>query len=266
MTRDGDPALAPLEVLQDDPGLDRIVTVPNLVTAVRLACVPVFVWLLFAKHQQTGAALLLAGLGATDWVDGFVARRFKQVSNLGKVLDPTADRILVATAVISVIVHRAVPIWFAAATLGREVLVSVAVLLLAALGSKRIDVLFVGKAGTFALMTAYPLFLVSDGHHQWQHLLRLLAWGFAIPGIVLAWVAAASYVGPARRALAEGRARNELQPAQLVASGAQRKSPISDEDERVSNAGAEEAIGSGEQTVLDLGLGGLGDRSDHGNG
>src|SRR5580692_1437863 len=74
--------------------LDRIATVPNLITAVRLACVPLFLWLLFGAHRQTDAAILLAVLGATDWIDGFVARRFAQVSTLGKVLDPVADRIL----------------------------------------------------------------------------------------------------------------------------------------------------------------------------
>ena len=87
-----------------------------------------------------------------------MARRFHQVSTLGKILDPVADRILVGTAVIAVIVHHAVPLWFGVATLAREVLVSAAVLLLAALGAERIDVLWVGKAGTFGLMFAYPAF------------------------------------------------------------------------------------------------------------
>ena len=85
-----------------DEGLDRILTVPNVITMVRLLCIPVFLWLLFGLHEQTAAAILLAVLGATDWVDGFVARRYGQVSTLGKVLDPTADRLLVGTAVISV--------------------------------------------------------------------------------------------------------------------------------------------------------------------
>ena len=88
---------------------------------VRLVCIPLFVWLLFGAHRQTAAAVLLAVLGATDWVDGFVARRFHQVSTLGKVLDPAADRILVGTAVIAVIVYGAVPLWFGIATIAREV-------------------------------------------------------------------------------------------------------------------------------------------------
>ena len=189
----------------DGEGLDRILTVPNLVTLVRLACIPLFVWLLFGAHRQTAAALLLGVLGATDWIDGFVARRYHQVSTLGKVLDPVADRVLMATAVISIIVHGAVPLWFGIATLAREVVVSVAVLVLASLGARRIDVLWVGKAGTFALMFSYPAFLLSDGSAGWQVPVRVVAWITGLIGLTLAWIAAGSYLPVARRALAEGR-------------------------------------------------------------
>jgi len=188
-----------------EPGLDRILTVPNAVTAVRLACIPLYVWLLFGADNQVAAAGLLAGLGATDWIDGYIARRFHQVSTLGKVLDPVADRLLVVTAVITIMIHGAVPVWFGVATLAREVVVSGAVLLLASLGAARIDVLWVGKAGTFALMTAYPLFLVSDGSAGWQQAIRAVAWIIGLIGLTLAWIAAASYVPVARRALADGR-------------------------------------------------------------
>jgi cardiolipin synthase len=187
----------------EDPGVDRILTVPNAITLFRLACVPVFVWLLFGAHRQVVAAIVLAVLGATDWVDGFVARRWHQVSTVGKVLDPTADRILVGTAVISVIVAGAVPVWFGVLTLVREVLVSGAVLLLAGLGAERIDVLWVGKAGTFGLMFAYPTFLLAHGHAGWQHPVEIVAWVSAVPALVLAWIAAAAYVPLSRRALSQ---------------------------------------------------------------
>jgi cardiolipin synthase (CMP-forming) len=190
----------------DEHGLDRVLTVPNVVTSVRLACVPVFVWLLFGAHEQTAAAVLLGVLGATDWVDGFAARRWNQVSTLGKVLDPVADRVLVATAVVSVMVYGAVPLWFGVATLARELVVSVAVLVLASLGAQRIDVLWVGKAGTFGLMVAYPAFLLADGNAAWQQPFDVIAWVCGVVGLVLAWIAAASYVPVARRALARGRA------------------------------------------------------------
>jgi len=189
----------------DQDGLDRIWTLPNLITAVRLACIPLYIWILFGADRQTAAALLLAALGATDWIDGYIARRFHQVSTVGKVLDPVADRILVVTAIITIMVQGAVPIWFGVATLAREVVVSGAVLLLASLGAARIDVLWVGKAGTFALMTAYPLFLVSHGPATWQSVLHVAAWVIGLLGLALAWVAAGSYVAPAREALAAGR-------------------------------------------------------------
>ncbi len=186
-------------------GEDRILTAANVVTAVRLASIPVFCWLLFGVGRQTAAAILLGVLGATDWVDGQLARRLHQVSTVGKVLDPTADRLLVGTAVISVIVHGAVPLWFGLLTIAREVLVSATVVVLAGLGARRIDVLWIGKAGTFALMVAYPGFLISHGAAGWQEPFHVVAWVAGGVGLVLAWVAAVAYVVPARTALAEGR-------------------------------------------------------------
>ena len=126
-------------ILADDQGLgveaadeSRILTIPNLVTMVRLALLPVYCWLLFARHETTAAAILLAVIGATDWVDGQLARRLHQVSALGKVLDPVADRILMLTAVITIAWVHAVPLWFAGLTLAREILISAATLLVAA--------------------------------------------------------------------------------------------------------------------------------------
>ena len=191
--------------MDDEEGLGRVLTAPNVITLIRLLCIPVFLWLLFGLHRQTLAAVLLAVLGTTDWIDGYVARRYHQVSTLGKVLDPAADRILVGTAVIAVIVHGAVPLWFGVATLAREALVSVMVVVLAALGAARINVLWIGKAGTFGLMVAYPGFLLSYGTAAWQQPVRDAAWVCGLVGLALGWAAAASYVAPARNALRVGR-------------------------------------------------------------
>jgi cardiolipin synthase (CMP-forming) len=192
---------------------DRVLTAANAVTTLRFAGVGVFCWLLFADGQQTAAAILLGVLGATDWVDGQLARRLHQVSRIGKILDPAVDRVLVGTAVIAVIVHGAVPLWFGLLTVVREAVISATVLVLAALGARRIDVLWIGKAGTFGLMVAYPGFLISHGTAGWQQPFHDAAWVAGGAGIVLAWFAAIAYLVPARRALAEGRAaRRALQP------------------------------------------------------
>ena len=185
---------------------DRILTIPNGLSVVRLACIPVFLWLLFTRDDRWHAAVLLGVLGATDWVDGYVARHFNQVSNLGKILDPTADRILLGVGVIAILIDGSVPPWVAVSTIVREVLVSSAVVGLAALGARRIDVQWVGKAGTFALMFAFPFFLAGHSTVSWHAIAHLLGWAFAIPGVALSWYAAATYVPAARRALAEGRA------------------------------------------------------------
>jgi cardiolipin synthase (CMP-forming) len=184
----------------------RIVTLPNVITVVRLACLPVFVWLLFGRDHRAAAAWLLAALGATDWVDGYLARHTHQVSDVGKVLDPVADRLLFIVGGGAILIDGAVPLWFAGVVLARELLVGGTTLLLAALGARRIDVTWFGKAGTFLLMMAFPFFLASHSTLGWADTGRTLAWVTGIPGLALSLFAAAGYVPLARRALAEGRA------------------------------------------------------------
>ena len=144
---------------------------PNVVTSIRLVMVPVFVWLLVQPRHRDwfGAAVLLAALGSTDWLDGQLARRLDQVTNLGKVLDPTADRTLLAAAVIGILALGAVPVPIAVLAISREGLVAVAAVVLALLGARRIDVTLVGKAGTFGLMCAFPLFLAGHSTVGWRH-------------------------------------------------------------------------------------------------
>ena len=185
-------------------------TWPNGVTLIRLAFLPVFFWLLFDTNHRAVAAWLLAVLGATDWVDGFLARRLHQVSNVGKILDPTADRLLVIGGVIGVAAAGGVPWWLAGATLAREIVVSTLTVVLAALGAARIDVLWWGKVSTFALMGAFPLFLLTtNAHHAalqlWQRDVRVGCWVVGLAGLGLAWAVLLGYVGPARRALRTGR-------------------------------------------------------------
>ena len=184
----------------------EILTWPNLVTTIRLLCIPLFVWLLFGREHRAAAAWLLAALGSTDWVDGWLARRFDQVSEVGKVLDPTVDRLLFLVGVPSLVIDGSVPWPVAVLALAREALVAVAALVLGALGARRIDVTKEGKTGTFLLMFAFPMFLGGESTLSYAPLLGVLAWVFAIPGLAYSWVAAAQYVPRARRALADGRA------------------------------------------------------------
>lgn len=184
---------------------DRILTIPNGISFVRLCCIPWFLWLLFAQDDRHGAAWLLAVLGCTDWVDGYIARRWHQVSTVGKVLDPTADRLMLAVGVVAIVVDESVPLAIGILTITREVTVGVAVLLLAAMGARRIDVTWAGKAGTFGQMVAYPLFLVSHAGVNWSDIAEVLAWVVIVPALALSYWSAAQYVPLARRALAQGR-------------------------------------------------------------
>lgn len=189
-----------------EDGLDRVLTLPNVVSVARLGLAALFCWLLFGPGDRIAAAVVLAVAGATDFLDGYLARRFNQVSTLGKVLDPTADRIVLGAGVLAIAVYGAVPGWLAGLVLGREVVVSLAVLVLAALGAPRIDVLWVGKAGTFGLLACFPLFLLSDSSAGWAVALHDVTWVLFVPAIGLSLYAALCYVPVARRAL---RARSE---------------------------------------------------------
>ncbi len=161
------PSAAPAQ-REPAAGEDRVLTVANAFTALRLLCVPLFVVLLAQPHRRYwwAAAVLLAVLGATDWVDGQLARRLHQVSTVGKVLDPTADRVLLVVAAAGILAVGAVPVWVAVVALTREALVAGTAVVLALAGARRIDVVLVGKAGTFGLMCALPLFLAGHAAHR----------------------------------------------------------------------------------------------------
>lgn len=190
-------------------GEDRILTVPNVLSIIRLSCIPLFLWLLFGREDRYQAGLLLAALGITDFADGWIARHFNQTSKLGKVLDPTADRLMLGVGVLAVLIDGSMPWWVAVLAVVRESTVGITVLVLSALGAKNVvNVRLVGKAGTFLLMMAFPFFLASnpDGGAPWHEVARPLAWCTAIPGLILSYAAAILYIPAARAALAERKA------------------------------------------------------------
>jgi cardiolipin synthase len=189
----------------EDVGADRILTIPNIISVIRLCCLPLFLYLLFGRDNRAAAASLLAVLGTTDFIDGYIARHFNQISDLGKVLDPVADRLLFFVGVGGILIDGSVPTWFAVAVLVREALIAAGTLVLAALGAKRIDVTWFGKAGTFGLMMAFPLFLASESTLGWRDSGEVFAYITGIPGLVFSWWSAVMYVPMGMRALREGR-------------------------------------------------------------
>lgn len=183
------------DATQPNPASSRVLTVPNLMSVVRLACIPLFLWLLFGRDDRAAAAWLLGGLGATDWIDGYIARRFDQVSELGKMLDPTADRLLFIVGITAIIIDGSAPLWIAVAVLAREVLlgVTVAALTLFA-GMQRFDVTWWGKTATFLLMFAFPGFMLGASDFPGHQGFQVTAWILAVPGLALSYYTALAYV------------------------------------------------------------------------
>lgn len=184
----------------------RILTVPNAISVARLGLIPVFVWLLLGRDEPVAAAAVLAVLGATDWVDGFVARRFHQTSEVGKLLDPLADRLAFVVCVGAIWVHGAVPGWLCAVVVAREAAVAlVAVVLVVGGGSRQINVSRHGKLGTALLMVAFPLLLLGSAGAAVADAARVAGWLAAGPGLVFSGWAVAGYVPQVRQSLLEGR-------------------------------------------------------------
>jgi len=184
----------------------RILTIPNVISLIRLLCLPIFVYLLFGRDNRAAAAGLLAILGATDWIDGYIARHYDQVSELGKILDPVADRLLFFVGIGCILIDGSVPVWFAWMVLVREFVVAATTVVLGLLGARRVDVTWFGKAGTFGLMFAFPLFLASESTMGWADTGRVFAWVTAIPGLTFSYIAWALYLPLGLKALREGRA------------------------------------------------------------
>jgi cardiolipin synthase len=195
-----------------DRQVDTLLTVPNLFTLVRLLCLPLFVWLLFGLPSRQAAAWLLGGLGATDWVDGFLARKLGQTSEFGKKFDPTVDRVLFVVGIVSIIANDAIPLWFAIAVLAREVIVGLSVVIATlAFGMQRFDVTWLGKTATFLLMFAVPGFLMGHSTVPGADGFTIAAWCFAIPGLALSYYTAITYVPIIRDSIRAGRAANPAQ-------------------------------------------------------
>jgi cardiolipin synthase len=183
----------------------RVLTVPNVLSSLRLVGVPLFLWLILAEHD--GWALLVLMLsGISDYLDGKIARRFGLVSRLGQLLDPLADRLYILTTLLGLAWRGIIPWWLVAVLLARELLLVGLLGVLKKHGYLALPVHFVGKAATFSLLYSFPLLLLADGSGTLAAVARAVGWGFAWWGTGLYWVAGVMYVIQTRSVVRAARA------------------------------------------------------------
>ena len=182
--------------------MDRVLTIPNGISAARLAGVPVFLWLVLGPRTAVAddwAVALLIVAGLSDWLDGKIARAFNQASRLGQLLDPAADRLYIVSTIVALAVRQIIPWWLVAVLAVRELTVGVALALLKRrAGYGTLQVSLVGKAATLCLLYAFPLLFLGD-HPGWGGTLaRVIGWAFATWGTLLYWWAAMLYLAQVR--------------------------------------------------------------------
>ncbi|MEV6693787.1 CDP-alcohol phosphatidyltransferase family protein [Micromonospora sp. NPDC051196] len=193
----------------DTGGDQRVLTVPNMISFARLAGVPVFLYLFLVARADVAAVVVLTVGGTSDWVDGWIARRLRQVSRLGELLDPLADRLYILAVLIAFTAREVVPWQFTAALLARELLLLVSLLVLRRYGYGPPPVHYVGKTATFLLLAAFPILLLAATVSATTTVAGPVGWALAWWGLVLYWVAGAFYVIQARQLVRAVHGRGE---------------------------------------------------------
>ena len=188
--------------MTEDATRNRVWTLPNLLSLVRLAGVPVFLWLVLGPEADAWALGLLMVSGITDFLDGYLARRLGQTSTLGQILDPVADRLYILAVVVGLALREVIPWWAALSLPLRDLLLWGLVPLLRTRGYSALPVHFLGKAATFNLLYAFPLLLLGDGEGTVATLADVFGWAFALWGIGLYWWAGILYAWQVRTLLA----------------------------------------------------------------
>ncbi|PRY56622.1 CDP-diacylglycerol-phosphatidylglycerol phosphatidyltransferase [Knoellia remsis] len=186
--------------------VDRVVTVPNALSALRLLGVPAFIWAIATKHDAIALVILMAS-GITDYLDGKIARRYGLVSRVGQLLDPIADRLYIVTTLVGLAWRDIIPWWLVGVLFAREAFMAVVVLVAKRHGWTGLPVHFIGKAATFNLLYAFPALLMAEGDGWLATIARPIGWGFAWWGTVLYWVAGILYAVQLRGLLAHRRGR-----------------------------------------------------------
>jgi cardiolipin synthase len=185
----------------------RVVTIPNLVSVVRLAGVPVFLWLVLVPEADGWALAVLFVSGVSDYADGYLARRLDQTSKVGEILDPVADRLYILATVLGLALRGIIPWWVAVILPARDAFLWCLVPFLRTRGFSSLPVHFLGKAATANLLYAFPLLLLGDGAGTLPTLAKVFGWAFAIWGIGLYWWAGLLYAWQVRKLLADGGRR-----------------------------------------------------------
>ena len=175
----------------------RILSIPNVLSFIRLATVPVFIWLFVADETNLAVAIYAAGAW-TDFFDGYIARRFNQVTELGKLLDPLADRVFIVALAVALVASDALPLWLALAIVARDVLLLAAFPFVDKRGIRRIRVTFAGKTATAALLCGLTLVAYSETTFPGADLVDEIGFAFVLGGAILYWITAFQY---AREAL-----------------------------------------------------------------
>jgi cardiolipin synthase len=162
---------------------NRVLTVPNVLSFIRLALIPVFIYLLLVAHIDGWAVAILMFSGVSDYADGKIARLLNQSSRLGVLLDPAVDRLYMVTVPIVLGISGIVPWWFVITLLARDALLAGTLPLLWSRGLSALPVTYVGKAATFALMSGFPLVLLGQWHALWSRVILACGWAFLIWGM-----------------------------------------------------------------------------------
>lgn len=173
---------------------DRLWTLPNVLSFLRLAGAPVVLWLIIGPQADGLAVLVLALGGLTDWLDGYLARAWHQTSRIGQMLDPIADRLYILAVLLGLALREIVPWWLVVIVVGRDVFVPLLIPVLKTRGYSSLPVHFVGKVATFSLLYAFPLVLLGSGEEGWHQLAWVVGWAFAIWGTALYWYAGGLYL------------------------------------------------------------------------
>jgi cardiolipin synthase len=173
---------------------DRVLTLPNVLSLIRLAGVPVFLWLVLGPHADAWAVVVLAVGGATDFLDGYLARSRHAVSRVGQMLDPIVDRTWIAATLLGLGLREVVPWWLVGVLVARDVGMFLLVPLLRTRGYTSLPVHFLGKVATFFLLYAFPAVLLGDGGWPGAMVFKVVGWAFVIWGSALYWWAGLLYV------------------------------------------------------------------------